>query len=333
MYYKKFISFLISYLLCMSNFISDFLYNKLKEKNNNKTKVSDDKIVIKPTEQESVVIKNKELTNDTIKSNKSKQVKKKDILTNDVDLQNKKKSDKTTVSDDEIVIKATEQESIFMDIQKNDKQGKVVKNNEEIQNIEKWVNKELGWYLSNDFKLDNTIRQMGIKDIDKEWDNRKNTVKSVNRPNKTSIKIQWQKPYKNLLWIFIEFLIWVILLVVSIIHINKNLAEYKFMQSSINLWTNTFDRISYNIGGSIWKYAKEGYIKKKNNLISELNDYQDILKSCDKKWKDTLEKRLLNLKEFLTNTNYLTLDKFVDNYEHYKMDVDAIKESVNWLCK
>jgi len=43
--------------------------------------------------------------------------------------------------------------------------------------------------------------------------------------------------------------------------------------------------------------------------------------------------RLINLKEQLENTNYLTLDKFIDNYEEYNLDVDAIKASVDDLCK
>ena len=283
----------------MSNFIAKFLDDKLKEKNKNtKSFVDENKL---KNEEKNVSLDKKQ---DNENKNNISSLNKK---------QNKNESKKR--------------------VDKNNKKVKNDKYINDIQNIWKWVNKELSWYLWNDFNLDNTMKNMSIKEMSNDLNKESNNKKTIKKSKKDIIKIQKQKPYKNLLYIFIEFLIWIILIWISVVNINGNIAETKFMNSSIDLWTNTFNWIATKFKGIIWNNAREGYIKKRQDLVSDLKTYEDKLKSCNKKWKDKMKNRLINLKEQLKNTNYITLDKFIKNYEEYHLDVNAMKDSVNDLCK
>ena len=289
----------------MSNFIANFLNDKLKEKNNNTKSFVDEN----------------ELKNKKVKDNEANNIE-------------EKKTVVQTISIEQIASSNQKVEDINpQKVNKNYKKVKKSEKGDDIQSIKTWVNKELTWYLWNDFNLDNTIKNMSIKEMENDLNNESSDVKIVKKSKKNIIKIQKEKPYKNLLFIFIEFLIWVILIIVSVIHIDKNIAEYKFMKSSIDLWTNTFNWIVAKFNGIIWNNARERYIKKRQDLVTDLGTYEDKLKSCDKKWKDKMKFRLINLKEQLENTNYITLDKFIKNYEEYKLDVDAIKVSIDNLCK
>jgi len=48
---------------------------------------------------------------------------------------------------------------------------------------------------------------MNIKEMEKNLNIESSDIKTVKKSKKNIIKIQKEKPYKNLLWIFIEFLI------------------------------------------------------------------------------------------------------------------------------
>ena len=309
----------------MSNFIANFLNDKLKEKNNNTKSFVDEN----------------ELKNKKVKDNEANNIEEKKTVVQTISIEQIAIAEQTNLGRQRTTgiqkVDKNNEKIKGNEIKKNeDDNTKKVKKYEElddIQNIKTWVSKELTWYLWNNFNLDNTIKNMSIKEMENDLNNENSDIKTVNKSKENIIKIQKEKPYKNLLFIFIEFLIWVILIIVSVIHIDKNIAEYKFMRSSIDLWTNTFNWIVAKFNGIIWDNAREIYIKKRQDLVSDLEVYEDKLKSCDKKWKDKMKFRLINLKEQLENTNYITLDKFIKNYEEYKLDVDAIKVSIDNLCK
>ncbi len=201
-----------------------------------------------------------------------------------------------------------------------------------IENIKKLIRKMLGWYLWNNSNLDNTFKNMNINEMKKDLDNGEKAVKPVRKYWKKHIKFEKQKPYKNLLWIFFQFLIWIILIFASAIHINANVAEYKFIKSSIDLWTNTFNSLVSNLGWIVWENAKDTYIEKRKLFVSSLIDLQDKLKSCNKEWQNEIKNKIINLKTKLMDTDYITLQEFIDNYDQYKIAIDSISESVNSLC-
>jgi len=51
------------------------------------------------------------------------------------------------------------------------------------------------------------MKNMSIKEMSNDLNKESNNKKTIKKSKKDIIKIQKQKPYKNLLYIFIEFLI------------------------------------------------------------------------------------------------------------------------------
>jgi len=303
----------------MSNFINKFLNDKLKDK----SKINSKKDCIDNKEK----LKNKNIIVNL--SNANLQEKNFIIKSNYID-NNKLNVDNNKLNVDNNKLNV-DNNKLNVDNNKLNVDNNTKKNEYKTKEIEKLVMKQLSWYLWNDFNLDNTMNNM-INEIKKDWDNEK-TINSSKKSDKMVIEIQKEKPYKNLLLIFIEFLIWIILIVVSVISINNNVAEYKFVKSSIYLWINTFNGIFSKIKGIIWEDARKKYIQKRDDLVSELISFENKLKSCNKKWIDDIEYRIENLKILLMNTNYLSLDEFINNYDKYKIDVDAIKASISLFCK
>lgn len=301
----------------MSNFISDFLNKKLKEKN--KEYINDfsveKKMSIEKQDNTSKIYNNDENTIDIINTD-----------TNNNPYENKLIKEKN---------KDIKQDNIENEIKNIWTYLENYNDNEKLKNIEKWTNKQLSWYLWNDFNLDKSIKKMSINEITKDLDNGESAITVVNKKNKksssTKIQINKSKNTKNVLWIFLEFLLWILFIWITVVYLNYNKSEYRFMESSINLWANTFNKLLSNVGWFIWKNAKENYINKKDTFISDLMTFEKRLKSCNKKEnKEKLINRIEFLKQKLEN---IDLNEFISQFTNYKLDMDSIKASVADFCK
>lgn len=333
----------IIYSSLYMNFIANFLKNKLEEKftrtNDNLWKTLDKWKNIISKQEKNVLTENQKKdsnigkfkveNNDFRKywsvSNKTESIVYDSNLKEKIKQQNSKLELKSEQKWENILRYTKERKKNIINNNKNIY-------NQNIKDITKWTEKKLSWYLWNNTNLDNTIKNMNINEMEKDLDNGTKAFKAIRKNWKKNFKIEKPKPYKNLFWIFTQFLIWIIFIIISAIHINSNVAEYKFIKSSIDLWTNTFNSIVSKFGWVVWENAKDTYIEKRKNLLSSLIIMQDKLDNCDKEWKEEIGIKLLNLKAKLMDTHYLTLQEFIDNYDQYKIAVNSIRESIDSLC-
>ncbi len=318
-----------------NNFIKDFLDNKLQEK---KKKNNNIDIWIKKEnkiwKQDKIIKKNivnKQINNpNTNKKRENKEILKKVIQINNWEKENilEKKKEKTQVFDKNNIVKEN-----IIDIWKIDK------TNSQIQEIENLTKKEITGYLDNNNNLDKSLLQM---DNNKELENISNqmkewvdtNVKWVKQIEKKKVKFKKNKGNKNLHWIIIEFIIWIILIFISVSHINNNLAEFKFMKSSVQLWSNTFQ----NIVGKIWWIfsddVQKNYIQKRTNMIEQLSTLsKKVNKWCDIKDYKELNYKIESFKSSLISTSFTPLDKFIKNYDQYNLYLYSLQELVKRKCK
>lgn len=216
-------------------------------------------------------------------------------------------------------------------------------NDEKIQEQRKSTQNELTWYLSNNSNLDNSMIKMNeeiAKDIENELkeETEERWIKNARKNQK--IEIVEHKSNKSIYWIFWQFIFGIFLIVISSIYVYWNTAEYKFMKSSIDLWTNTVNNIMTRFGGAIWDDAKQNYITKRESFVDDLttlnNKIDECLKNKLEQKKDYLEEiqdRINSLKTQLLDVELISLDKFIKDFDQYSLWVNSLKTSVKNECE
>jgi len=329
-----------------NNFIKDFLDNELQKK-----------------EQKRIISEwQKEIKKNTTNSNRKRKKEEKEIFKKVIqinNLENTKETESIVINPginsvwqkkEEEKIEKKEQNKI-----KNPKtslgwqkrfewQGKKIdKTNSQIKEIENLTKKEITGYLDNNNNLDKSLLQMdnnkeleNITNQMEEWiDKNVKWVKELEKIDnkKVEVKFKKNKSNKNLHWIILEFIIWIILIFISISHINNNLAEFKFIKSSIQLWTNTFQNIVNKVWWIFSDDIQKSYIQKRTTMIEELSNLSNkVNKWCDIKNYKELNYKIESFKASLINTNFTPLDKFIKNYDQYSLYLYSLQELVNKKC-
>ena len=178
-------------------------------------------------------------------------------------------------------------------------------NNKELENInnemEKWVDTNIKWI--------------------KEIKNKK-------------VKFKKNKSSKNLHWIIAEFIIWVILIFIAMAHINSNLAELKFMRSSVQLWSNTFQNIVAKLWWVFSDDVEKNYIQKRTKMVEQLSNLEKEINTwCNIKDYKELNYKIESFKNSLLDTNFTPLSKFIKNYDQYNLYLYSLQELVKRKCK
>jgi len=204
------------------------------------------------------------------------------------------------------------------------------------------ITKELAGYLWNDTSLDRSLKQMN--EIEKDLYQKEEAftkLSNIKKTKKTEIDFK-DETYKNLKIIFFQFIIWIILIVFTLNYVQYHTAEKKFLQSSVDLWTNTFRQIVWKIGGAFKENVDKTYIEKRGNLVSQLVDMEKKVQICldnttDANKRKELQKLLLKIQTFrkeLASVDYISLDNFIKNYDQYNLYVYSLKKTVDDLnCK
>jgi len=126
------------------------------------------------------------------------------------------------------------------------------------------------------------------------------------------------------------------MVIISINHINHNTAEYKFFQSSIQLWTNTIQNLIWNIGWAFSDDMQKEYINKRISMVKQLTELSTTINNCKFQNIDNYQKlsyKVNSFKQSLLNTNFITLDTFIKNYDQYSLYLYSLKKIVNRTCK
>ena len=190
--------------------------------------------------------------------------------------------------------------------------------------------KELAGYLQNNVDLDRSLLKMTNDKTNK-----------TNETKKTVIKIKKDNSSKSLKWIFIEFIIWVVLIFFTMSYVQSQPAEKKFLNSSVQLWVNTFQKIVIHFGWVFTKDVDKIYLQKKEKLLDQLvNDEKKVLiclnKETNSEKQKNLQKLYMKIKLFeqqLSNPNYTPLNQFIQQYDQYNLYVYSLNEAVNKECK
>lgn len=222
-----------------------------------------------------------------------------------------------------------------------------VKKNNLIKNYEhKWeetelknerIVKELASYLWNNTDLD-----LSLKNMNNLEENAKNVWIEKNDWNEKTGNsvINFKKQTINFKWILFEFIAWILLMFVTISYVQTQPAEKKFLQSSISLWVNTFQKIVWSLWWVFSKNVDKNYIEKRWTLLSILIKDEKIVQDCldkniNQEKRDNLQKVLLKIQWFkkeLSNTEYITLDNFIQKYDQYNLYVYSLHKAVKEAC-
>ncbi len=222
-----------------------------------------------------------------------------------------------------------------------------VKKNNLIKNYEhKWeetelknerIVKELASYLWNNTDLD-----LSLKNMNNLEENAKNVWIEKNDWNEKTGNsvINFKKQTINFKWILFEFIAWILLMFVTISYVQTQPAEKKFLQSSISLWVNTFQKIVWSLWWVFSKNVDKNYIEKRWTLLSILIKDEKIVQDCldkniNQEKRDNLQKVLLKIQWFkkeLSNTEYITLDNFIQKYDQYNLYVYSLHKAVKETC-
>ena len=188
--------------------------------------------------------------------------------------------------------------------------------------------KELAGYLQNDTNLDLSLLKMTNNLIQE-------------KENKTVIKIKKEASYKSLKWILAQFIIWLALIFFTMNYVQSQPAEKKFLESSVQLWINTFQKLIGHFGWVFTKDVDKIYLQKKENLLNQLIGDEKKVLDCLSKEKDESKQRYLNklymkiklFEQQLSNPEYTPLNQFIKNYDQYNLYVYSLNEAVNKECK
>ena len=226
-----------------------------------------------------------------------------------------------------------------INIKKNIDIWKVDKTDSQIQEIENLTKKEITGYLDNNNNLDKSLLQM---DNNKELENINNemekwvdtNIKWIKEIKSKKVKFKKNKSSKNLHWIIAEFIIWVILIFIAMAHINSNLAELKFMRSSVQLWSNTFQNIVAKLWWVFSDDVEKNYIQKRTKMVEQLSNLEKEINTwCNIKDYKELNYKIESFKNSLLDTNFTPLSKFIKNYDQYNLYLYSLQELVKRKCK
>jgi len=191
--------------------------------------------------------------------------------------------------------------------------------------IKKNIQKELISFLDNNSALDNSLLKMNkeIKKENNKWE------------------ITFVENTKSLKWILIQFVVGVLLIWFTYSYVQKNPVEKKFLNSSISLWINTFQNLAWKIWWVFSEKVNDNYIAKRKEMIEKLVSYEIKVKQClentnNKNKQKNLSKLLYKIqtfKNFLMDTNNLSLQAFINNYTQYNLYVFSIQKTISDFCK
>ncbi len=303
-----------------NNFIKEFLDNELQKKEDKKTK---------------------EIEIQKIKEQKFHKMKEKKELKKVIQINNwtkEKKDNNETIKSNEDV-----KDNNVYKLDKNKQNDLYIwavdKTDSQITEIENLTKKEIAGYLDNNTNLDQSLLKMDnnkeLKDtnnqVEKEIDTNIKWVKEEN--NKKVVKFKKNKYNKNLNWIITEFIVWITLILVSVYHINNNLAEKKFMQSSVQLRSNTFLGVLNKMWWLFSNDTQKIYVQKRENMIKKLSLLEvKANKWCDIKDYKELHYKIEGFKSSLLNTKFIPLSRFVKNYDQYNLYLYSLQKLVKRKC-
>ena len=201
------------------------------------------------------------------------------------------------------------------------------------------ISKELIGYLWNDTSLDISLKQMN--ELEKDLNQTKEAFTKVSHvKNEKKSKIDFkQEEHKSLKGIFIQFVVGLLLIGFTLSYVQTQPAEKKFLQSSVDLWANTFQKIIGKFGWVFTENVDKNYIEKRGQLVSELIDMEKKVQLCldqtsDDKKRQELQKLLLKIQAFrqeLSSTQYIPLENFIQNYDQYNLYVYSLQKTVDGL--
>ena len=180
---------------------------------------------------------------------------------------------------------------------------------------------------------------------DKIMDDMKETLKDEwkwNSVNKIeSIKIEKTSYTKTILWILFQFFLWIFLIVYSYSYLQKHEAEMKFFDSSIQYWKNLAVNLYAKLWGSFEDQVDQDYMDKRADMVKTLSKLSIELNACiaREKNEETLKQLkstkndIEQLKRMLADTNYLSLNKYIEKYQYYSLWVHSLKEWVENYCR
>jgi len=198
--------------------------------------------------------------------------------------------------------------------------------------------------MSNFIKefLDNSVSKKELVELENnKIKANDNNFKKNNSKNMWKIEIKKQSYKKLIIWIIIQFIVWFFLIAVSWSYLQKNEAERKFFDSSIQYWKN----IAVNIYSKFWSEAENQvdkvYIKKRQNMVVELNNLNIKLDKCiaketDKNTLKQLKKLKLDIlwfKRILENIDELSMSEFVSRNQYYSLWLNSFKNGIDNYCK
>ena len=186
--------------------------------------------------------------------------------------------------------------------------------------------KQLAWYLWNDTNLDRSLLNM-------------NKTKT-NQNLKWTIKIEKESVFSWWKWVLAQFIIWIILIFVTFSYVKTQPAEQKFLQSSVELWSNTFQNLLSHLWWVFTKSVDQTYIEKRQKLIDTLIWYKKDLEICLDNTKDEekrkniskLLQQVITFKNELSNTQLISLDNFIQKYDQYNLYVYSLSSAVKKEC-
>jgi len=187
--------------------------------------------------------------------------------------------------------------------------------------------RELAWYLENDTNLDRSLLKM--------TENTKENSKSSEK--KQIIKIKKESSYKSLKWILFEFITGVVLIFFTMNYVQSQPAEKKFLDSSIQLWINTFQKIVWSFWWVFKTDMNKIYLEKKQKLLDKMINYEkEVLTCLDKQDNEEKQKYLKNIymkvKFFEQQLASVPLNQFIQYYEQYSSYVYSLGQVINKEC-
>jgi len=157
----------------------------------------------------------------------------------------------------------------------------------------------------------------------------------------TKIKIEKQSYKKTIFWIVFQFLLGVFLIAYSYSYLQTHEAQRKFFDSSIQYWKNLAVNLYAKLWWSFEDQVDQEYMDKRAQMVKTLSNLSIELNSCIAREKnsETLEqlKKTKNdieeLKRRLSNTDYLSLNEYIEKYQYYSLWVNSLKEWVENYCR
>jgi len=213
----------------------------------------------------------------------------------------------------------------------SEKEEERIKTEEDRQN--KDVQK-IGDFLEDDITKN-------TKELEKDVQISKSLREPMFTEPKEKIVIQKISYTKTWIWIIIQFVVWFFLLYISNAYLQKHEPEKKFFDSSIQFWKSSISSLINKLGWPFSDEVEKDYIDKRWKMILDLENMKVKLKHCklaennekNKSWKKDVTRKIIRLKNYISDEKALTLDEFIDKYQEYLLWVHTYKTQINDYCK